>query len=55
MNTCWQQLNGGNTTPFSTRFAAQSTQMESGLGEDRRADAQTAGRLNTSLTITVTL
>lgn len=41
MNTGWQQLNGGNTTPFSTRFAAQSTQMESGLGERERTDGQT--------------
>lgn len=37
----WQQLTGGNTTPFSTRFAAHSTQMESGLGERERTDGQT--------------
>lgn len=41
MNTGWQQLTGGNTTPFSTRFAAHSTQMESGLGERERTDGQT--------------
>lgn len=41
MNTGWQPLTGGNTTPFSTRFAAHSTQMESGLGERERTDGQT--------------
>ena len=41
MNTGWRQLTAGNTTPFSPRFAAHSTQMESGLGERERTDGQT--------------
>lgn len=39
--TGWQRLTGGNTTPFSTRFVAHNTQMESGLGERERTDGQT--------------
>ena len=41
MNTGWQRLAGGNTTPFSPRSAAHSTQMENGLGERERTDGQT--------------
>jgi len=47
MNTGWQRLTGGNTTPCSTRFAAHSTQMESGLGERER---QTGRRTNSGQT-----
>lgn len=58
MNTGCQQLNGGNTTPFSSSFTSPKHtdgRWTGRQGEDRQADAQTAGRLNTSLTITVTL
>lgn len=41
MNTGWQQLTGGNTTPFSPGLAARSTQMESGLGEREGTGGQT--------------
>ena len=58
MNIGCQQLTGEKKTQFSPRSAAHSTQMETGLGEggeDRQADAQTAGGPDTSISIPVTL